>query len=128
MTRVAIYERHPAVLEGLSRRLEGEEDLDVVGGFSDLLSFEIGLKSLAPDVAVISSFGGGAIPAANLATQTAAGTRLLALMPGTRMHERLGYPAEAEFVIDGPRGDLLVKRLLRLGRRLRNGATGHNGS
>ena len=40
MTRVAIYERHPAVLEGLLRRLEGEDGLDVVGGFDDLHSFE----------------------------------------------------------------------------------------
>ena len=128
MTSVAIYERHPAVLEGLLRRLEHEEGLDVVGSFGDLHSFEAALKTLAPDVAVVSAFGGGAIPAANLAAHTARTTKLLALVSGTRRHERLGYPSTAEFVTDGPRGDLLVKRLLRLGRRAHNGATGHNGS
>ena len=82
MTRVAIYERHPAVLEGLLRRLEGEDGLDVVGGFDDLHSFETGLANLTPDVAIVSAFGGGAIPAANLAAHASAGTKLLALVPG----------------------------------------------
>jgi DNA-binding NarL/FixJ family response regulator len=125
VTRVAIYERHPAVLEGLLRRLEGEDGLDVVGGFDDLHSFETGLTALTPDVAIVSAFGGGAIPAANLAAHAAAGTKLLALVTGTRRHERLGYPTDTEFIIDGPRGDLLVKRLLRLGNASGNGAASH---
>lgn len=126
MTRVAIFERHPAVLEGLFRRLESEADMHVVGACSDLYSFEHALLNERPDIAIVSAFGGGAIPAANLAASSSAGTKLLALVTGTRRHERLGYPASAEFVTDGPRGDLLVKRLLRLGRAAQ--AAGHTGS
>jgi DNA-binding NarL/FixJ family response regulator len=128
MTRVAIYERHPAVLEGLRRRLEEEGDMEVVGGYVDLYSFEAALTTLQPDIAIVSAFGGGAIPAANLAVRTARDTKLLALVSGTRRHERLGYPASAEFITDGPRDDLLVERLLRLGRARRQRAAGHTGS
>ncbi len=122
MMKVAIYERHPSVLEGLLRRLEHEPALRIVGGHVDLFSFATGLKADTPDVAVVSAFGGGAIPAANLAAQVSATTRLVALVPGTRRNERLGYPPEAEFLVDGPRGDLLVQRLLGIDKELGEGS------
>ena len=115
MTRVIVYESHPAVLAGLRRRLEAEPELEVIGAYGDLFSFQASLTAHLPDIAVISGFGGGAIQAANLAHRTGTSTRLVALVPGTRRHERMGYPPSVEFVSDGPRGDLLVKRVHRLG-------------
>ena len=116
MTTVAIYESHPAVLAGLRRRLEAEADLDVVGAYGDLFRFETAVATHRPDIVVVSGFGGGAIQAANLAARVDRGMKMLALVPGTRRNERLGFPPTVEFVADGPRGDLLVKRVLRLGR------------
>lgn len=125
MTRVVIFESNPGVLSGLERRLEDEPFLRVIGAYGDLRSFETAIRTLQPDIAVVSALGAGAIPAASLA-QCASGTvRLLVLVTGTRTNERLGYPRTVEFVSDGPRGDLLVKRLLHLGTALRKRSAGH---
>ena len=115
MTTVMIYEAHAAVLSGLRIRLEAEAAISVSGAFSDPIDFAEAVARFTPDIAVVSGFGPGAIQAANLARGSRPETRLLALVPGLRRHERVGYPAGDGFVDDGPRGDRLVKRLLHLG-------------
>ena len=114
MTTVMIYEAHPAVLSGLQRRLDAEAALSVTGAFGDPIDFAEAIARFRPDLAVVSGFGPGAIHAANLAARSRPDTKLIALVPGLRRHERVGYPAAVGFVADGPRGDRLVKELLDL--------------
>lgn len=116
MRTVMIYESHPTVLAGLTRRLEAVEGLRLLGAFTDPSEFAAAIARYNPDTAVVGSFGPGATNAANLADRSNARTRLLALVPGLRRNERVGFPRSIEIVRDGPRGDLLVQRLLR-GRR-----------
>lgn len=112
MTSVVIYESHPAVLAGLQRRLEGEAAFDIRGAFGDPALFAQAVKSGTPDVAVIGAFGPGAIAAANRVSRSSPLSRIVVLAPGLRRHERMGYPPGVEFISDGPRGDVVVQRLL----------------
>jgi hypothetical protein len=127
MAKVVIYESQLPVLAGLRRRLQSEPGIEVAGAFADPLACAAACADIRPQVVVVSSFGPGAIVAANLIARLAGETKLIALIPGLRRHERLGYPPRFEFVTDGPRGDLLVARIRRACGSLLRGAVGHTG-